>query len=276
MSANIDAKTVAGFGEEWSRFDQTGMSEIELREQFERYFAVFPWDALPENAVGFDMGCGSGRWAKLAALRVGKLYCVDASDAALKVAKQNLANYQNVEFVHNSVAELPFADDSMDFAYSLGVLHHVPDTAAGIKSCVRKLKRDAPFLVYLYYAFDNRPAWFRVIWKVSDIFRRIICSLPFTLKKIVTDLIALFIYFPLARTAGLLEKAGFKVDSLPLSVYRVHSFYTMRTDALDRFGTRLEQRFTKAQIRAMMADAGLTNIKFSDDFPYWCGVGIKN
>jgi ubiquinone/menaquinone biosynthesis C-methylase UbiE len=275
MSANLDAKTVAGFGEEWSRFDQTGMSETELREQFERYFAVFPWNFLPEDAVGFDMGCGSGRWAKLAALRTGKLFCVDASDAALTVAKQNLASYQNVEFVHASVAELPFADNSMDFAYSLGVLHHVPDTAAGIASCVRKLKSGAPFLVYLYYAFDNRPAWFRLIWKVSDVFRRIICSLPFAVKKIVTDLIALFVYFPLARTAGLLEKMGLKVDSFPLSVYRVHSFYTMRTDALDRFGTHLEQRFTKAQIRQMMTDAGLEKIEFSDDFPFWCAVGIK-
>ena len=44
----------------------------------------------------------------------------------------------------------------MDFGYSLGVLHHIPDTCAGIKACARLLKRGGPFLVYLYYAFDNR------------------------------------------------------------------------------------------------------------------------
>lgn len=275
MSVNLDAKTVEGFGEEWSRFDQTGMSEIELREQFERYFAVFPWEILPENATGFDLGCGSGRWARLAAERVGKLFCVDASDAALNVARRNLAHLTNVRFAHASVGELPFAADSMDFAYSLGVLHHIPDTARGIKSCVDKIKPGAPFLVYLYYAFDNRPAWFRAVWKISDVFRRAICALPFGLKKITTDLIAIFVYFPLGRIAGLLEKANFNVDSFPLSVYRVHSFYTMRTDALDRFGTRLEQRFTRAQIAEMMSAAGLENIKFSDNFPYWCAVGFK-
>ena len=275
MSVNIDIKTVEGFGEEWSRFDQTGMSEIELNEQFERYFAVFPWDDLPDGAVGFDLGCGSGRWAKLMAQRVGKLHCIDASAEALNVAKKNLAEAQNAEFHHASVADIPLADGSMDFGYSLGVLHHIPDTAQGIKSCVRKLKPAAPFLVYLYYAFDNRPPWFRLIWKISDVFRRAICALPFGLKKIVTDFVAVFVYFPLAKTAQLLEKFGLNVEAFPLSVYRHHSFYTMRTDALDRFGTRLEQRFTRAEITGMMIEAGLENIKFSDGFPFWCAVGFK-
>jgi ubiquinone/menaquinone biosynthesis C-methylase UbiE len=272
---NVDAKTVEGFGEEWSRFDQTGISDIELRKQFDRYFQIFPWEALPKEAVGFDMGCGSGRWAKLVADKAAKLYCIDASSAALKVAANNLVGHKNVEFICTSVETLPFEDDSMDFGYSLGVLHHVPDTAEGIKSCVRKLKQHAPFLVYLYYAFDNRPFWFRWIWRVSDVFRQLICLLPFSIKKIVTDLIAIFIYFPLARLSNILERIGFDVDYLPLSVYRFHSFYTMRTDALDRFGTKLEQRFTQAQIKQMMDEAGLEKIEFSNSFPFWCAVGLK-
>jgi ubiquinone/menaquinone biosynthesis C-methylase UbiE len=275
MQANVDLKTVEGFGEEWSRFDQTGMPENELNEQFARYFAVFPFESLPENAAGFDLGCGSGRWAKVMAGKVGHLHCIDASAEALAVAKKNLAQAANVEFHHATVAEIPLADDSMDFGYSLGVLHHIPDTAEGIRSCVRKIKRGAPFLVYLYYAFDNRPAWFRAVWKISEVFRRSISALPFGLKKTVTDLIAALVYFPLAKAAALLEKSGVPVENFPLSVYRLHSFYTMRTDALDRFGTRLEQRFTRAEIAAMMTAAGLENIKFSDGFPFWCAVGFK-
>src|SRR4051812_41317136 len=104
MSVNIDIKTVEGFGEEWSRFDQTGMSETELGEQFERYFAVFPFELLPDDASGFDLGCGSGRWAKMMAGRVGRLHCIDASAEALAVAKKNLAAAGNVEFHHASVA----------------------------------------------------------------------------------------------------------------------------------------------------------------------------
>ena len=49
----------------------------------------------------------------------------------------------------------------------------------------------------------------------------------------------------------------------------------MRTDALDRFGTQLEQRFTRNEIKNMMEKAGLENIKFSDSKPYWVAVGFK-
>ena len=145
---------------------------------------------------------------------------------------------------------------------------------AGIRACVAKLKPGAPFLVYLYYAFDNRPAWFRGLWKVSDVGRSVVSRLPHSLRYAVSQGIAGAVYYPLACSAALLERAGLGVERFPLSAYRHRSFYVMRTDALDRFGTRLEQRFTRDQIRSMMTDAGLENIRFGDT-PYWCAVGTK-
>ena len=52
---NIEPKVVRDFGREWEEFSQESLSEEELRRQFDRYFSVFPWDALPESPVGFDM-----------------------------------------------------------------------------------------------------------------------------------------------------------------------------------------------------------------------------
>ena len=49
----------------------------------------------------------------------------------------------------------------------------------------------------------------------------------------------------------------------------------MRTDALDRFGTRLEHRMTRPQIKAMMEAAGLRDIRFSEAVPFWCAEGRK-
>jgi len=49
----------------------------------------------------------------------------------------------------------------------------------------------------------------------------------------------------------------------------------MRTDVLDRFGTRPKQRFTKNQIRIMMQDAGLMEISFSQENPYWVAVSYR-
>lgn len=272
---NIDPAVVSDFGAEWARFDQAGMGEAETQALFDRYFAVFPWEELPKDPVGFDLGCGSGRWARLAAQRVGTLHCVDPAEAALAVAKEKLKDQPNAVFHHAGVGAIPLADGSMDFGYSLGVLHHVPDTAAGIKSCVAKLKPGAPMLLYLYYALDGKPWLFRAIWQASDLVRKVVSALPRPLKFAVCQLIAATVYWPLARLAGLLEKMGAKVDNLPLSDYRHMSFYSMRTDALDRFGTRLEQRFTRVQIDAMMRAAGLTDIRFLEGPPFWCAVGFK-
>src|SRR5690606_14689030 len=128
---------------------------------FARYFAIFPWDDLPANAEGFDLACGSGRWARVVAPRVRRLHCIDASERALAVAARNLRDVNNCEFDHATVDRIPLADASADFGYSLGVLHHVPEPAAAIRACVRKLKPGAPLLLYLYYALENRPKWFR-------------------------------------------------------------------------------------------------------------------
>ena len=272
---NVDETVVEGFGDEWSRFDQTRLADDDLQHPFDEYFAIFPWDLLPPDAAGFDAGCGSGRWAKMMAPRVGKLLCVDASPAAAAVARRNLAEFPNCEVVTATIDEIPLPDGSADFGYSLGVLHHVPATGAALRSCTRKLKSGAPFLVYLYYAFDNQPLYFRLIWKVSEPVRFVISRMPHALRYVFSQLVAGLVYWPLARTARLLEKLGMDVHSFPLSYYRSRPFYTLRTDALDRFGTRLEQRFTRQQIDVMMRDAGLTDVRFSDKQPFWCAVGIK-
>ncbi len=272
---NMDPRTVAGFGDEWARFDQSVLAQAELENLFALYFKVFPWEALPPNPVGFDLGCGSGRWAKCVAPRVAKLHCIDASGAALAVARRNLHAYDNCEFHLASVSSIPVPDGSMDFGYSIGVLHHVPDTFDGIRACVAKLRAGAPFLLYIYYAFDNRPRWFRLLWRLSDVVRRFVSRLPYSWKYVLSSLFAVVIYLPLARFAALLERLGFSVALVPLSAYRHRSLYTLRTDALDRFGTRLEQRFTAAQIGDMMQRAGLERITFSPSVPYWCAVGYR-
>lgn len=272
---NLDRRTVEGFGDEWSRFDQVALSAEEREQLFGQYFAVFPWQDLPTKAVGVDVGCGSGRWAKHVAPRVDRLICVDASEDALAVARRSLSSLPNCEFLNCSVGEMPIPDASLDFGYSLGVLHHVPDTRAAITACVRKLKPGAPFLLYLYYAFDNRPSWFRVVWQVSDLGRRVISRLPYPVRFASSQAIASAVYWPLARAARVLEQVGVDVSHMPLAGYRERSFYVMRTDALDRFGTPLEQRFTREQMLEMMKSSGLERITFSDKLPFWCAVGYR-
>jgi len=271
---NVHPATVKGFGDEWNRFNQSQLPELEHKEIFDQYFSIFPWHLLPENAKGVDIGCGSGRWAKLVAPKVGRLHCIDPSNA-IDVARKNLSEFKNCEFHKATTEEIPLDDLSLDFGYSLGVLHHIPDTQAGIKACANKLKPGAPFLIYLYYNFDNRSWWFRALWRASELFRIIISRLPHSLRFISSQVIAALIYFPLARVSKVMEKMGFNIGNFPLSAYRNRSFYTMRTDALDRFGTRLEKRFSRDQIKIMMEQSGLDQIVFSESEPFWCALGYK-
>jgi len=272
---NLDEKTVADFGKEWKKFDHSTMFKEEEKIMFNDYFSIFPWFKISNNSIGLDLGCGSGRWAKFVAPKIGLLYCIDASPEALGVCKKNLSIHSNCRFIASSVDNLPLPNNFADFAYSLGVLHHTPNTLENLKSCVSKLKIGAPFLIYLYYAFDNRSVYYKLLWKFSDILRKIISRFPFNIKYWISQAIALFIYLPFSKIALLLDKMGVNATFFPLSYYSKKSFYILRNDALDRFGTRLEKRFTKKQIEFMMREAGLKNIEFSDLPPYWVAVGYK-
>jgi SAM-dependent methyltransferase len=273
---NMDAATVDGFGKEWTRFGQTDLAIKESQEMFGQYFSIFPWQALPEDGgCGADIGCGSGRWAREVAPKVRELHLVDASGEALSIARTNLSSHRNVAFHWSSIGGLPFEQESLDFAYSLGVLHHIPDPEAGVRAIASKLRPGAPFLLYMYYAFDNRPAWYRWLWRLSDVVRRVLSRQPQAVKVTIAETIALCVYWPLARMSAILLRLGARVENWPLAYYRNRSLYVMRTDALDRIGTRLERRFTRAQMTEMLDRAGFEKIQFSEGPPYWCAVGLR-
>ena len=106
---NIDKRTVEAFGGEWTRFNQNELDEAERLVLFDSYFRIFPWHRLRDEPEGFDMGCGSGRWARLVAPKVACLNCIDPSLQALDVACGNLAVLNNVVFLNASVSDCPIA-----------------------------------------------------------------------------------------------------------------------------------------------------------------------
>lgn len=272
---NIDKKTVEDFGEEWAQYNQSSIPDNELKKAWDQYFGIFPFEELDHSSEGFDMGCGSGRWSKFVANKVNTLHCIDPSEKALNVARLNLSNFSNIRFHNASVGDNVLDEGSQDFGYCLGVLHHIPNTFEGIKACSKLLKKGAPFLLYLYYDFENRSLFFKVLWKISDLIRGIISLFPPKLKIFITSFIAYFVYYPLARLALISEKLGINVSGFPLTDYRAKPFYFMKTDALDRFGTRLEKRFSKEDIKKMLHNAGMNEIKFSEKMPFWVCISRK-
>jgi SAM-dependent methyltransferase len=279
MDNNLDLRVARGFGREWSTFrqDTDHLSQQQRQAIFDDYFRIFPWHLLPPGGgVGLDAGCGTGRWSMLIAPRVQHLHLLDPSAEALSVAKENLRGMNNVSYHLDSVAAIPLPPKSLDFAVSLGVLHHVPDTEAAAAAIADKLKPNAPFLVYLYYALDNRPIWYRLLWCIADLARIIVSRLPHPLRLAISQVVAALIYWPLARVARLMARHGRSAAALPLAYYADKSFYVMRTDAYDRFCTRLEKRFRRSEIERILMRAGFKDITFSNAPPFWCAVGIKS
>ena len=273
-NSNVDLDVVEHFGNEWRSFDNEKRPQEDLKREFDGYFSIFPWDKLPENAVGFDAGCGNGRWAKfvLQNKKVGLLNCIDPS-GAIEVAKKKLGNFKNVRFFQSSIDDMPIEENSQDFGYCLGVLHHIPDTEKALQTCVDKLKPGAPFLLYLYPKLDYRPLWWRCLDQLANGLRHLICRLPHPVKIRVTDALACLVYWPVSRLSLLLEKLGISIN-IPLSSFKHRSFYDLRTNALDTFGTPLEKRFSQAEITQMMTSSGLERISFGSGIK-WVAVGYK-
>ena len=142
---------------------------------------------------------------------------------------------------------------------------------------VKLLKPGAIVPLISLLDFENRGTLFKMIWRSSDLLRRLISRLPFRLDIFHGDHRIINIS-AIGQVSALLFWLGLKTmsEKMPLSAYRHLSFYTMRTDSLDRFGTRLEQRFSKAQITQMLEDAGLSDISFGDEVPYWVSIGYKS
>ena len=271
---NIDQVTVESFGEEWSKFNY--FDEKEIENIGNEYFDIVDFSKYDEQSTVLDVGCGTGRWSIYLSSKFSNVYAMDPSKAIYAAA--NLTkDIPGVHLIKASAENIPFEDETFDLVISLGVLHHIPDTQKALNTIVKKVNKGGQCLIYLYYALDNRSFFYKMIFYTSSFFRFFISKSPSFLKKITCDLIAIFVYLPFILLSKLVktvlgEKWGNKI---PLSYYSNKSFNVIRNDSLDRFGTPLEQRFSKKQIEKMMNKAGLRDIKFSNNQPYWHVIGQK-
>lgn len=151
------------FGFQWTRFAKTQLDRGEI-DQSERDFRERT-GFTPQDLAGklvLDVGCGMGRFADIATRWGALVVGVDLSRAA-EVAAHNLRDREAV-FFQADVFALPFAPESFDYIYSIGVLHHTPDCERAFKMLPALLKPEGTIAIWLYSGYNK---WYRM----SDIYR---------------------------------------------------------------------------------------------------------
>jgi ubiquinone/menaquinone biosynthesis C-methylase UbiE len=271
---NIDKKVIDEFGDEWLKFYEHDDDLVEKGGS--EYFDILNNEMVNATTYALDIGCGTGRWTKYLSTKVRFIEAVDPS-SAIFAADKLLGNIKNVRLSQASIETLPFADETFDFVMSIGVLHHIPDTRTALNDCVKKVKIGGYFFVYLYYNLEKRGPFYTALFKLSDLIRRIVSRLPGKLKHFVCDVLAIIFYMPFILAGRFFKFLGFTdlAKRMPLHGYQNRSFFMVRNDTLDRFGTRLEQRFSEQEIFEMMKSAGLTDIVISPGIPLYHAVGRK-
>jgi SAM-dependent methyltransferase len=249
------------FGEEWQEFSKI-MPEYE--KEFTQYFDLINLSDLKNKRI-CDLGCGIGRWDHFLKDQCKELILVDFSEAIF-VARHNLKDAENILYFMGDLRRLPFRDDFVDFLFCIGVLHHLPCSAL---EEVRSLKKYASqLLIYLYYALDNRPFYFRVLFMFATRLRLQAASVRNShFRNLFSWAGALFIYYPFIILGSILRPLG-RSHPIPLyESYHGKSLERIRQDVYDRFFTRIEQRFTREEI--MTLEDTFSNVIVSNQLPYW-------
>lgn len=261
--------TARSFGFEWQRFP-------EMYPEWERNFLGYVAPRGPDFFEGkrvLDAGCGGGRHAFYAARYGAEVWAIDLS-TAIEVARRNAGHAGKTAFIQADLERLPFAPESFDFVYSLGVLHHLPNAEDAFRSLVRALKPGGQILVYVYWRPASQPVKQLLLGLVA-MTRRLTIRLPHR----VTYALA----FPAACLAFGLFLSPYRVlrasrigalrrlaEMLPMRQYAAYPFRVFVNDQFDRFSAPIEQRFTRAEFHAWFERAGLEAI---DVRPYWGWVG---
>lgn len=162
----------SSFGYQWNRFREVQLdSRNGTRESERTLFETTGWSESDyRGRLVLDAGVGAGRFAEVVARHGGEVVGIDLTEA-VDAAWANIGSHERVHIVQADIFSMPFRDARFDLAYSVGVLHHTPDTRAAFDRVAAKVGPDGGLAVFIYHGYgpSNR---------FSDLYRRVTTRLP--------------------------------------------------------------------------------------------------
>lgn len=145
-----------------------------------------------EDKLVLDVGCGKGRHLLESASFGARLVVgVDLGFGSTQVAEEASREFSNTSVVRADIYNLPFRDGVFDYAYAVGVLHHLPDPRLGFKSMVNSVRPGGHVSAWVYGLENNE--W---IVKYVNPFRIHIASrLPEGALRVLSAAAALILKF---------------------------------------------------------------------------------
>jgi SAM-dependent methyltransferase/uncharacterized protein YbaR (Trm112 family) len=165
----IDARTAEAFGYEWTRFSELAPR---YRQQFVDW--IRPVDpAFFRGRAVLEMGCGKGRHTALAAEFGARAVVALDLSSAVDAAFSNTRSLPAVHIVQADINRPPVRQ-LFDYAFSIGVLHHLPDPEAGFRALVSRVTPGGTVSAWVYGREGN--GW--VVRLVSPVRNHVTSRLP--------------------------------------------------------------------------------------------------
>jgi SAM-dependent methyltransferase len=251
---SLQRRTADSFAYEWLHF---GGLRSEWRRNFLDYMAPLTPKWLDGKLV-LDLGAGSGRHAREAALCGARVVAVDIGDA-IDVTRRNTPN--DVLTIQADLEAPPLAFGAFDLVMSIGVLHHLPDPARALRRAIQFARPGGRVHIYVYWWPEV--AWHRVLLRGVARVRRVTVRLPHRLLHALCYPVAALLFgaFVLPyRVARRHPRLARLAETLPLKTYADYPFGVCVNDQFDRFATPVERRFTRDEVEALVTSTGLEDV----------------
>lgn len=156
---------VFGTEEMFDTIDQTFYSWNTPLHGHKPFSKIFPYETYGEGKDVLEIGCGLGTMAMLWAQNGVNMTALDLNATSIEQTKKRFElKGLSGEIKQADARELDLKDESFDYTYSWGVLHHSPDLKESVREMMRVLKPGGQFGVMLYNR-NSLLQWYDIDYK---------------------------------------------------------------------------------------------------------------